>query len=74
MRFNRGDHVAIDDLGDTAGARVIGCSPAPRIINMTKDKSRALELLERGELSESTAGISGPIMVLTQNELEIPPR
>ena len=74
MRFNRGDHVAIDDLGDTAGARVIGCSPAPRIIYMTKDKSKALELLERGELSESTAGISGPIMVLTQNELEIPPR
>src|SRR3989454_211242 len=72
--FNRGDHVAIDDLGDEAGARVIGCSPAPRIIYMTKDKSKAFELLERGELSESTAGISGPVMVLTQNELEIPPR
>ena len=72
--FNRGDHVAIDDLGDVAGARVIGCSPAPRIIYMTKDKTRALELLERGELSESTAGISGPIMVLTQHELEIVPR
>src|SRR5947209_7588511 len=74
MRFNRGDHVAIDDLGDTAGARVIGCSPAPRIIYMTKHKTRALELLERGDLSESTAGISGPIMVLTQHELEIAPR
>jgi len=72
--FNRGDHVVIDDLGDVAGARVIGCSPAPRVIYMTKDKTRALELLERGELSESTAGISGPIMVLTQHELEIVPR
>src|SRR3989475_2344158 len=72
--FNRGDRVAIDELGEEAGARVIGCSPAPQIIYMTKDKSRALERLERGELSESTAGISGPIMVLTQNELEIPPR
>ena len=72
--FNRGDHVAIDDLGDVAGARVIGCSPAPGITYMTKDKTRVLELLERGELSESTAGISGPIMVLTQHELEIAPR
>src|SRR2546422_5879223 len=50
--FNRGDHVAIDDLGDVAGARVIGSSPAPQIIFMAKGKLKAPELAQRGERAE----------------------
>jgi len=72
--FNRGDHVAMDELGTDTGARVIGSAPSPRSIYMTKDKTRALELLGKGELPDSTDGISGPIMILMQSELGISPR
>src|SRR4029077_1388034 len=43
--FNRNDHVVMDDVGDTTGVRVIGFEPRPSVIFMTKDRSRALELL-----------------------------
>ncbi len=72
--FNRGDHVAMDDLGDDAGARVIGSTPTPRAIYMTRDRLKALEILERGEIPESTAGMSGPVIILTQHQLDIAPQ
>jgi len=72
--FNRSDHVVMDDLGDDAEARVLGTTPVPRGIFMTRDKTRALEILERGELPESTAGMSGPVIILTQHVFDLAPQ
>ncbi len=71
--FNRGDHVVMDDVGDTTGVRVIGFSPRPSAVYMTRDKQRAIELLNSGELPDSVAGMSGAILLLTQWEFDVPP-
>ena len=71
--FNRHDQVVMDDVGDTAGVRVVGFSPRPSVIYMTKDKSRAAELLALGELPESSLGMSGSVMLLTQHDLDLLP-
>lgn len=71
--FNRGDHVVMDDVGDTTGVRVIGFSPRPSAIFMTKDRQRALDLMGSRELLDSVAGMSGAIMILTQWEVDLPP-
>jgi hypothetical protein len=71
--FNRGDHVVMDDVGDTTGVRIIGFSPIPSAIYMTKDKQRAVDLIGSGELPDSTAGMSGAILVLTEQEFELQP-
>ena len=39
--FNRHDQVVMDDVGDTTGVRVVGFSPRPSVIYMTKDRGRA---------------------------------
>jgi hypothetical protein len=70
--FNRGDHVVMDDVGDTTGARVIGFSPRPSAIYMTKDRQRVLDLLAAGELPENVSGVSGPIMTLAQQDADVP--
>ena len=70
--FNRGDQVVMDDVGDTTGARVIGFSPRPSSIYMTKDKQKALEVLAAGELPENVSGVSGAIVTLAQQEAELP--
>jgi len=71
--FNRHDQVVMDEVGDTAGVRVIGFNPRPSAIYMTKDKGRASELMALGELPESSLGMSGSIMVLTQQDFDLPP-
>ncbi|HEV2390129.1 MAG TPA: hypothetical protein VGS04_05320, partial [Nitrososphaerales archaeon] len=71
--FNRHDQVVMDDVGDTTGVRVISFSPRPSIIYMTKDKSRAAELLALGELPESSLGMSGSVILLTQHDFDLPP-
>jgi hypothetical protein len=71
--FNRGDHVVMDDVGDTAGARVVGLNPRPSIIYMTRERQRALDLLSTGELPENISGLSGPVMVLAQQDVDLPP-
>jgi hypothetical protein len=71
--FNRNDQVVMDDVGDTTGVRVVGFSPRPSIIYMTKDKSRAAELLALGELPESSLGMSGSVILLTQHDFDLPP-
>ncbi len=71
--FNRHDQVVMDDVGDTTGVRVVGFSPRPSIIYMTKDRSRAAELLALGELPESSLGMSGSVILLTQHDLDLPP-
>jgi len=71
--FNRGDHVVMDDVGDTTGVRIIGFSPMPSAVYMTKDRQRAIDLLGSGELPDSTAGMSGAILILTEQEFELQP-
>ncbi len=70
--FNRGDHVVMDDVGDTTGSRAVGFSPRPSSIYMTRDKQRVLDLLGTGELPESISGMSGAIMILAQQDADIP--
>jgi len=71
--FNRHDQVVMDDVGDTTGVRVVGFSPRPSVIYMTKDRNRAAELLALGELPESSLGLSGSVILLTQHDLDLPP-
>ena len=40
---------------------------------MTKDKQRAIDLMGSGELPESSAGMSGAILILTEQEFELHP-
>jgi hypothetical protein len=71
--FNRGDHVAIDEVADGTGVRVIGVRPAPRTIFMTRDLGRVEELLRRGDLPGSTAGMTGQLVIATLHEVELQP-
>jgi hypothetical protein len=71
--FNRNDHVVMDDVGDTTGVRVVAFEPRPSVIYMTKDRSRALELLSQGELPESSLGMSGSVILLVQRDLDLVP-
>ena len=71
--FNRHDQVVMDDVGDTTGVRVVGFSPRPSIIYMTKDRSRAAELLALAELPESSLGMSGSVILLTQHDIDLAP-
>ncbi|MGA2199095.1 MAG: hypothetical protein ABSG45_04075 [Nitrososphaerales archaeon] len=71
--FNRGDHVVMDDVGDTTGVRIIGFSPRPAVVYLTRSKQKALELLAAGELPENTAGMSGAILVLSQHDADLQP-
>jgi hypothetical protein len=71
--FNRGDHVVMDDVGDSAGVRVVGYSPRPTAVFLSRSRQKALELLESGELPESTAGMSGAILVMSQHDADLSP-
>jgi len=71
--FNRNDQVVMDDVGDTTGVRVIGFSPRPSVIYMSKDKARVAELLSSGELPGSSFGMSGSVVVATQHDLDLSP-
>ncbi len=71
--FNRGDHVVMDDVGDTTGVRVIGFTPVPTAIYLTRNRQKAIDFAASGELPESTAGMSGAILILSQHDVELPP-
>jgi hypothetical protein len=71
--FNRTSHVAIDEVVEPSSSRVIGARPAPKILYMTSDKLKALDLIERGELPEQTAGMSGQVIVLAEHEFDLQP-
>ncbi len=71
--FNRGSHVAMDEISDPPSARVIGSLPEPRKFFMTADKARALDLLQAGELPDPTAGMSGQVVIMSQHEIELSP-
>ncbi len=71
--FNRESHVAMDEVSDPPSARVVGSAPAPSKLYMTTDRSRAQALLSSGELPESTAGMSGQVLVLSCHDVEVAP-
>jgi hypothetical protein len=71
--FNRGGHVVMDDVGDSTGVRVIGTTPNPSLVYMTREKERVNELIAAGELPTHAAGMSGAVMMLTQHDLDLPP-
>ena len=71
--FNRDSHVAMDEVSDPPSARVVGATPPPSRYYMTTDRSRARDVFETGELPESTAGMSGQVMILSAHELDLAP-
>ncbi len=71
--FNRESHVAMDEVSDPPSARVVGSTPSPSKFYMTTDRSRAQEFLSAGELPEGTAGMSGQVLVLSDQELDLGP-
>ncbi len=71
--FNRGTHVAIDEVSEPPSARVVGSSPGPSKYFMTTDRSRAQEALASGELREPTSGMSGQVIIVSSHEVELQP-
>jgi len=71
--FNRESHVAMDEVSDPPSARVVGSSPAPARYYMTANRAKAQDLLAVGELPDSTAGMSGQVLILSQHDFELAP-
>jgi len=72
--FNRTSHVALDEVAEPPSARIIGSTPAPKAIYMTTDRSRAEEVSQAAELPDSTAGMSGQILIVMLHEVDLPPQ
>ncbi|MBI3841430.1 MAG: hypothetical protein HY297_05725 [Thaumarchaeota archaeon] len=71
--FNRDSHVAMDEVSDPPSARVVGTTPAPARFFMTTNRSRAQDFISAGELPESTAGMSGQVLILSLHDLDLAP-
>lgn len=71
--FNRTSHVAMDEVSDPPSARVVGAFPSPSAFYMTNSGQLAQELVSSGEPPEPTAGMSGQILILSSQELELAP-
>ncbi|HYB75412.1 MAG TPA: hypothetical protein VEC08_00485 [Nitrososphaerales archaeon] len=71
--FNRGSHVAMDEISDLPGARVVGSLPPPKKLFMTTDKGRIRDLVNAGDLGDATAGMSGQVMIASLHEVDIAP-
>ncbi|MDG6985172.1 MAG: hypothetical protein JRM73_00295 [Nitrososphaerota archaeon] len=71
--FNRGSHVAMDEVSDPPSARVVGSDPAPSRLYMTTSRQRAQEAISLGEVPESTAGMSGQVLIIAGHELDLAP-
>jgi len=71
--FNRGSHVAMDEISDLQSARVVGSLPSPKKLFMTTDRTRVRDLVNAGELGDSTAGMSGQVIIVTLHELDLAP-
>ena len=69
--FNRESHVAMDEVSDPPSARVVGATPPPSKFFMTTSAPRALELVSAGELPDSTAGMSGQVLIVSSHEIEL---
>lgn len=71
--FNRGSHVAMDEVSEPSSARVFGCQPGPSRFYMSTDKSRVLEFIRTGELPDGVAGTSGQVIIASLHDFELPP-
>jgi hypothetical protein len=71
--FNRGSHVAMDEISDLQSARVVGSLPSPKRLFMTTERARVRDLINAGELGDSTAGMSGQVIILALHELDLAP-
>jgi hypothetical protein len=71
--FNRGSHVAMDEVSEPPSARVVGTAPAPARFYMTTDRARALELAAAGDLPEAVSGTSGQVLILSLHDLDLSP-
>jgi hypothetical protein len=71
--FNRGSHIAMDEISDLPSARVVGSLPSPKKLFMTTDRARVRELINTGELGDPTAGMSGQVLILTLHEMDLAP-
>lgn len=69
--FNRTSHVAMDEMAEPPSARVVGAVPGPKSIFMTTDRARVEEIIREGEIPDSTAGMSGQILILMSHELDL---
>ncbi|MDV3277434.1 MAG: hypothetical protein LYZ69_03080 [Nitrososphaerales archaeon] len=69
--FNRSSHVAMDEFAEPPAARVVGAQPPPSRFYMTTDRNKAQGFLQSGALPESSAGMSGQVLVLADHEFEL---
>ena len=72
--FGRGSHAAMDEAAVPKAARVIGCDPPPDSLYMTNDVDRARDFFQKGDLPDSTAGMSGQVLILSLHEFELQPQ
>ena len=71
--FNRDTHVAMDETSQLHPARVVGSAPGPKRLFMTSSRSKALEVLQAGEVPDATSGMSGQVIIISSHDFEIPP-
>ncbi len=69
--FNRGSHVAMDEVSDPPSARVVGAIPQPQRFYMTTERGRATDAVQTGEVPEGTAGMSGQALIVSLHEIEL---
>jgi len=71
--FNRGSHVAMDEVSEPPSARVFGSQPQPSKFYMSNDRQRVQEFIRTGELPDAVAGMSGQVIIVSQHDLELSP-
>lgn len=71
--FNRGSHVAMDEVSDPPSARVVGVVSTPAKFYMTTDRLRAQDLVSTGDSPEPTAGMSGQVLIVSSVDFELAP-
>jgi hypothetical protein len=71
--FNRGSHVAMDEVSEPPSARVFGSQPQPSKFYMSTDKGRVQEFIRTGEFPDAVAGMSGQVIIVSQHDFELSP-
>src|SRR5271157_552869 len=71
--FNRGSHVAMDEVSEPPSARVFGSQPQPSKFYMSTDRPRIQEFIKTGEFPDAVAGMSGQVIIVSQHDFELSP-
>lgn len=71
--FNRGSHIAMDEVSEPPSARVFGSQPQPSKFYMSTDRSRVQEYVRTGELPDAVAGMSGQVLIASLHDVELAP-